>query len=239
MKNASRWNGIAVLAAATLALTGCGGPSGPSDAGDRPASLAVSAAFTGSPGDVSASIQDAFLAADSLDIELFRIVNDRERVLLSRTLAFDPAGGQMSVPLEVSLDDSGDTWTLSLGIRRGPDQLFRGSTEVTLRPGLTSQAEVTLEPVAAAVEASPDSVTFTALSDTARAAAAVLFATGDTIPPTELRSPGVTWFSRDTLVVEALDDGRLVSTYFGSTVVDVYYGAGRDSVLVEVTGQVQ
>ena len=241
--NASFRNGIAVLAAAGLAVAGCGDPSGPTDAGDRPASLAVSAAFTGSSGDVSASLQDAFLAADSLDVELRRPGADQELPAVSRSVALDSGGGQMSVPLEVSLDGSSETFDLELTVRRGADALFRAFTEVTLRPGLTSQAEVTLIPVAAAVEASPESVTIAGLSDTVPTAATVLFATGDTIPPSALRSPGLTWSSRNPQVVEALDDGRLVSTYYGSTVVDVrysgfddrgYYGSGSDTLLVDV-----
>jgi len=245
--NAPYGNGIAVLAAAALAVAGCGAPSGPTDAGDRPASLAVSAAFTGSSGDVSASIRDAFLAADSLDVQLYRVVNDEEQYAVDRTVPLD-SGDQMSVPLEISLDGTTATFNLDLTVWRGADDLqaddlFRAFTEVTLRPGVTSRAEVTLIPVAAAVEASPDSVTIAGLSDTVPAAAAVLFATGDTIPPTALRGQGVTWSSRNPQVVEALDDGRLVSTYYGSTVVDVrysgfgdrgYYGSGSDTLIVDV-----
>ena len=246
--NAPFRNGIAVLAAVALAVAGCGDPAGPTDAGDRPASLAVSAAFTGSSGDVSASIQDAFLAADSLDVQLYRVVNDEEEFAVDRTLALDSGGDGMSVPLEISLDGTTETYDLDLTVWRAAgdlrtDDLFRAFTEVTLRPGVTSQAEVTLIPVAAALEASPDSVTIAGLSDTVPAAAAVLFATGDTIPPTALLSPGVTWSSRNPQVVEALDDGRLVSTYYGSTVVDVrysgfgdrgYYGSGSDTLIVDV-----
>lgn len=234
---------LAAAAAATLALAGCDGSSAPTDTGAGPASLAVSASVASSGGGPSTSVRDAFLAADTLDLRLVRTQEEdvevpEEDVVLDRSLAFDASEGSVAVPVRVTLETSPERFFLTLLLRRGPDALFDGRADVTLRAGRSADVEVPLEPVPAAVEASPDSMTFTAIPDTMQAEADVLFATGDTIPPSTLRSPPF-WFSTDQSVITVLDDGRVISQGPGRAQARVFADGVGDTVFVDVSGQVQ
>lgn len=218
---------LAAMVVATLTAA-CGGEDPPTATGDaRPADLVLEARIGPADGEPAAAEREAFLAADRLAFRLIRLPG--EETVVDRTRSFDPGGGPTVIPVEVVLEGVEETFLLDLALSGGGADLFRGSADVVLRAGTTTDVEVPLQPVPADLRAAPDSVRFTSLGDTARATAAVLFATGDTIPDLT-----ATWSSSDPQVVESLGDGLLVSAGEGRARVTARHGAFADTVGVVV-----
>ena len=233
-RRGTRWTAVPFSAGAAglvaaLLLGACGdgreAPTGIAEPGA--ASLAVEATIGPSDADPAATVRDAYRAADSLDLRLLRLAD--ETTVLDRTLAFDPSGERTEVPLEITLEGASEDFLLDLTLRRAEDPLFRGSVDVTLRAGETAEVEVPLDPVPAGLLASPDSLRFIALGDTAAASAAVLFATGDSIP-----GLAPAWSSTDPQVAESLSDGRFASVSAGRASAVASFAAFRDTVALVV-----
>lgn len=212
--------------AALLAMAACDGAVGPEGEAGR-AGLALRASVSSGAPTASGAVRDAFLAADSVDVQLLRASD--EATVLDSTFAFDPSGDRAEIPVRVSLESTSETFLLTLGLRSGSDLLFRGTAEVVLQVGSTADVEVPLEPVPVELIASPDSVVFEALGDTARAVASAVVATGDTVAGVD-----ATWLGSDPQVLEVLSDGRLVSVDDGAARATALFGGSSDTVDVRV-----
>jgi hypothetical protein len=211
-----------------LAMAACDGAVGPEGDPAGLAGLALRASISpsGEPT-VSGAVRDAFLAADSVDVQLLR--SSDEATVLDSTFALDPSGGQAEIPVQISLESPSETFLLTLVLRSGTDPLFRGTAEVVLQVGSTADVEVPLEPVPVELLVAPDSVVFDALGDTVQAGASAVVATGDTVPGVD-----AFWSSTDPQVLDVLSDGRMISLDDGEAGAAAFFGGATDTVDVRV-----
>jgi hypothetical protein len=144
-------------------------------------------------GALAASQADAFDRADVLEIAL---IDDAGTPLLARELPFESTGADTRVSIDLELAEDEVTFRLLVALRAGAAPLFVGESDVTLRPGETTEASVTLAPVAAELLVPASLPAFTAYGESRPVQAYVLMATGDTIEGAQ-----VSWSSRETGIV--------------------------------------
>lgn len=203
--------GAAAALAATLAVSSCGDfftePAPPAAA-----SVAVSFAPAG-PGadpafDLLGGADDAFDAVDAVRIRLVR--ESTGDAAFDESVPVSPEGATAEVRVEIDLEEESEPCRLEVELRDGTRAIFRGEARTTLRAGEVTAVEVPLEAVPVAIRMPAEAPAFEVLLDTIRVSAAVVFATGDTIP-----GLAPTWSSRDPGIVRALPDGRLISVADG------------------------
>lgn len=120
--------------------------------------------------------------------------------------------------------------SLTLGLRRGVDLLFRGSGAVAVLQGDTTEVTIRLEPVPVRVDVTDEVPVFTAIGDMHRLEAVALFATRDTIP-----DPTIQWSSANQQVATVTIEGLVIARGEGATWVHARADEARDSVRIEVT----
>ncbi len=193
----TRLGSVAVLAATVLALClgACGDrrpdPAGP---GQRTSvQIRLRAVVTG-------GMAEAFARVDSAHVT----VTLAGATLLDTVAAFaGSAGGGLA--LAVPLPDETGTITVAVELLAGGKVVFRGGGSAQLQRGAATSVPITVAPVVGGVSG-PDSVTMTALGDTLRLRAAVIFPTGDTVA-----GPGVTWGGDTAGVISLTADGLVTS----------------------------
>jgi uncharacterized protein YjdB len=198
-----------VLAAAFgLAFVACEGTLLVQPQDVPPASIVVTYDLGITPGSDGAA--RAFDRVDGVRIRL----SQNGAVKIDTVLAFrgDAAGGSAALALPVDGQETSFQADLDLLLDRAP--LFRGNAPFSVGPGQVRTVDVSLAPVPAGVQVPEGVPTLRALNDSVPLAAAVVFASGDTIPGLTPR-----WTSLDPGVVEVVAGGWLVARGEGSTVV--------------------
>lgn len=170
-------------------------------------------ALTVDASQLAGSPADAFDRTDRIRIAL--VDPGSSETVFVEERDFAPGGSVTRVRVEVELQGSAGTLALGVQLSGSGEILFVGGGTVDLQPGQTTEAPVSLEPVPAAVVASPVA-DFTAYGQTRALSAAVVMATGDTIP-----GERAIWTSANPLVV-AVQEGagtnpRGVAVADGST----------------------
>lgn len=117
---------------------------------------------------------------------------------------------------------------VELELLRGTDVLFTGTTTLALTPDEDARADVPLNPLAAAVEASQEAVSIRGMRQSRALSAVALFATGDTLPGVE-----PTWISLDP-AVDVDGVGTVTSVEPGQGRVVAAHRDLSDTVSVEV-----
>jgi hypothetical protein len=164
-----------------------------------PMSLALALAGDNDSG--SSGLLDAFRKADRVWIRLTRISTGHQFDTIVRLSRSETSA---RVQLAVSADQGRGPIQIATQVRLHEHALFEGATVAALEVGTPQRVEVALAAVPAALSV-PDSIrTLTAIGDSTRLSAAVLFATGDTIPGLP-----VTWLS-DRPAVAAITSGSWV-----------------------------
>jgi hypothetical protein len=180
----------------------------------------VSAAF-----DQADSVHFAIFRAAAFDLTMMRNFRNDFRAdgaLLAGAASFTPQT-ETRVRLEVDLRQDTDTLVVLSALGRKGIPLFAGLAVVTARRGETSAAAVPLMPVLNAITVATVP-TITALGETAQLSAAVLLATGDTVPGVSLR------YQSSNAAVVTVDAGGLVTAQGeGQTLVRV--STDNDSLL--------
>lgn len=217
---------VALLAA--LAATACSDLLAP-PAG-APASVAVS--FALSPDAPPAGQSNPGRAFDRVDQVHVRLFRGQEPVFADSFAASPADSGVIRRTLRLQLRQAREEMTLALELRGQGRLLFTGSQLVTLSRGAQVATEVPLQPVAAAVVIGP-APAFGSLGDTARAAAAVTFATGDTVP-----GATITWSGLDPAVLQVLADGRMIARGEGQGRAVATFGALTAQTTVAVRARV-
>lgn len=177
----------------------------------------------------AASVADAFGKTDRIRVRLRR--NDDEELVLDRTFDFDPNREVTDVTVRVTITGR-QQFDVTVSLSSGESELFQGETTVTLEPGRTSTAEVDLVPVPGGVVIRTEGPLLLGRSDSERAEADVVFATGDPIPDLP-----VDWISRNPDIVTTEPTGLILSQASpGETHVVARHSSFRDSLLVRVVG---
>ena len=193
-----------------------------------PMSLAL--ALASSEGSSSSGLLDAFNKADRVWIRLTRVSTGAQFdtiVRLSRTER------STRVQLAVTADQGRGPIQIATQVRLREHALFEGATVAALEVGRPQRVEVALTAVPAAL-AVPDSIrTLTAIGDSARLSAAVLFATGDTIP-----GLGVTWLSDKPEVAAITSGSWVIARGEGQARLEVTHGSFTRALPVRVEARV-
>lgn len=221
---------LAAILAAGLAA-GCGEDvQGPTAGGVTALSVTATVA---SPGETTARQQgsgglaSAFQKADSVEIRVTRRSDGSE--LAERAQSFQPSTGTTELQVEVRLGAEEVPARLSLELLAAGDRIFEGARDLTLEAGQTATVQLTLDPVADGLAVPQGPVMFAALGDSTQLSAAVLFATGDTIP-----GAGVTWSSSDASVALVRSDGTVVARAPGEATATATHDGLSGSVDVVV-----
>jgi hypothetical protein len=185
-----------------------------------PAALGL--AYSVAPG-LSADMTAAFDRADRV-----RITVTGPGVSLDTIIPFAPAP-ETRVPLEIPGAQDGATYQVNSELRRGGDVLFVASVTVTLSVGQTTQAAIPLQPVPSRVELPSAEVLATVLGQPIPLRAAVLFATGDTIP-----AAPVTWLSSNVAVATVDAQGTVTPHTDGSAIITARSGPAAASMTLTV-----
>ena len=193
------WRSIAPLFVALVLSTACDRLL--VDPAQAPEPMSVALALVSADASGSSGPLEALSKADRVWIRLTRVSTGHQFdtiVHLSRT------DTKTRVQLAVSADQGRGPIQIATQVRVRELALFEGATVAALEVGVPQRVEVALTAVPAALSL-PDSVrTLTAIGDSARLSAAVLFATGDTIPGLP-----ITWTS-DNPAVAAVTSGTWV-----------------------------
>ncbi len=200
------------------------------DPAPAPPPMSLALALTTGEGSGSAGPLEAFSKADRVWIRLTRVATGHQFdtiVQLSRTQA------STRVQLAVSADQGRGPIQIATQVRLREQALFEGATVAALEVGVPQRVEVALTAVPAGL-AVPDSIpTLRAIGDSARLSAAVLFATGDTIPGLP-----VTWLS-DNAEVAAITSGFwVVARSEGEARLAATHGSFGRAVPVRVEARV-
>ncbi len=212
---------------ALLALTvvlpdeGVGDP-GAATAG--PASPLDSAASSGPAATPGA----AFDQADRIAIRLRGEGGTR----LDLDRPFRSQGAETRVRVEVELEEV-ETVSLTLTLSRQGAPLFQADGSTRLEPGESSSLVLELQGIVAGVEVEAAAVELEALGDRATLSARPVFATGQTVPGTE-----VLWTSRDPGVAWIVAGGQVEAVAEGETEVVARVGSLEGAVTVRVRQRV-
>lgn len=193
---------IAAVAAIAAAATACSellvSPA------TTPSGLVVSYSLAEPPAGMGSmgGVASAFDKADRLRVLL---VNRTAGTSLDTVLQFTPAP-TVSVPLRLDIGAEQEQVELTMELRRGTAALFRGSANIAVRRADTTAVDVQLAPVPADVLLPSNLAPLTAYGDTVRLDAAVVFATGDTIPGLP-----VAWVSLNPEIASVNQAGHVVA----------------------------
>lgn len=218
---------VAVLAAAGMA-SACGDFL--AEPADAPARLSISYALEpGAPPALQTGASRAFDRVDEVRVRLTR----GEAVVLEQTLAAAPGdSGVIRTTLEIELDGAEEELSLAVALHGSGHALFTGAQSVRLARGRQASAQVTLAPVADQVRVAATPVV-EALGDTVPLGAAVLFASGDTVPGVP-----VAWSTLDPAIVQMISGARLVALAEGTARVVATHGSLTAQGTVQVRGRV-
>ena len=142
-----------------------------------------------------------------------------DEIRFERDLLFTPSASQTIVPVDVPLHDATETMNAEIELRLGDRPLFRASTASAFSAGVSTQLDLTLEPVVAAVTCGTGVAQFTAYGQTTPLGGAALFATGDTI-----RGVSLDWSTSTGGVVNVDDEGQVTALQDGDVVVTCRVG---------------
>jgi hypothetical protein len=187
-------------------------------------SYAVSAATAGSEGPGR-----SFDRADALRVQVSRSAG----AALDTIIPFVSAGAVTHVPLRLDVRDEQEPVGIAFELRRSSDVLFRGSADVLVTRGDTTRVDLALIPVPAAAQLPAAIPPLTALGDTVTIAAAVVFATGDTIPDVPL-----VWTSGTPAVATVTQAGLVTAHAEGQTEIRVTHAGFSASVQLQVAALV-
>jgi phosphodiesterase/alkaline phosphatase D-like protein len=186
-----------------------------------PAPVPVSVLFS-----LSGHAAGATVAYDRANRVRVRLVHS-DGVAVETERTFEPAGPETEVFLTVEPKQQNERVQLFVELLIESDLLFRGSSEVVLQSGVTNDARVSLDPVAARVVLPQQIPVMTSLGDTLVLQGAVVFTTGDTIPAL---TPS--WSAADASVVEVTSQGRVVSRSEGEArLVATHAGLSAEAVV--------
>ncbi len=218
----ARFGGRALWSAALLAgLTGCDAlltepaPAGPEVA----VSFQVDASGDG--------VSRAFSRINRAYLQFIRPDSARRDTLV-RVVDVD---GVKRVRLRLDTRERVRALGVAAELRFNDKALFKGVRVIRIQIGAPTSAEIPLSPIPAFVRAGERTIRFQHVGDTARLSAAVLFATGDTIP-----GAPVQWTSANPEVVFVTPAGLAAARQPGETELFVAHGALRDTVLARVAG---
>lgn len=170
-------------------------------------------------------IEDAFDRADRVRIRILRETTEPVEVVQD----FTPAE-TVTVSVTVELDEEEESATLIVELLSGSSVLFRSENPITLVSGSTPTVQVGLSAVPGRVEiAGEPRLTVTTVPETLRLRAAVLFATGDTIP-----GAAITWQSTDTRVASVNASGEVSVLAEGITRIRALHRNFGDEVEITV-----
>ncbi|HYJ78224.1 MAG TPA: hypothetical protein VEW03_01375, partial [Longimicrobiaceae bacterium] len=195
-----------LLGAATLiAITAGGCDDFLATPAKAPARLSVSYVLTPASPAAQVGVARAFDQVDRVRIYLARGEEEGAEVLLDSVFTVSGAGGEIRQSVTVELDRTEEELFLGVALLVGASPLFKGSRPITLVAGQESSAEVPLEPVGATLSIAPVPI-FPSLGDSARAAAVLLFATGDTVD-----GALIDWSGLDPGLLEVRPSGWMVA----------------------------
>jgi hypothetical protein len=204
-----------------LALAGC--TDFLADPAPPPATIALSPVVLTDAG-------AAFDQADRIDVRVTR----GEIIVADGNFDFSATGSETRISVEVEIDEDEESLGLEVTLRSQGDPLFTGSGSVLVRRGQTNPAEITLEPVAARIDADPTSLLLTALGETAQLSAQVVFATGHPVP-----GRTVTWSTGNPGVVQVTSTGTVTAIAEGTTSLTASSGSLSAEVPAEVRQAVE
>jgi uncharacterized protein YjdB len=187
-------------------------------------SYSIAAATAGSEGPGR-----SFDRADALRVQVSRSAG----AALDTIIPFVSAGAVTAVPLRLEVRDEQEPVGIAFELRRGSDVLFRGNAAVVVTRGDTTRVDLALTPVPAAAQLPAALPPLTALGDTVRIAAAVVFATGDTIPDVPL-----VWTSGTPAVATVSQAGLVTAHAEGQTEIRVTHAGFSASVQLQVAALV-
>ena len=228
MRRLSRWVAPATIGMALVLST----------AGDElfvdpapalaPMSLAI--ALDSDDGSASSGPFEAFKKADRVWIRLTRVTTGPQFDTIVRLSRSETSA---RVQLAVSADQGRGPIQIATQVRLRELALFEGATVAALEVGTPQRVEVTLTAIPAALSV-PDSVrTLTAIGDSARLSATVLFATGDTIPGLP-----VTWLSDNPAVAAITSESWVVARGEGEAHLAARHGSFVGTLPVRVEAKV-
>jgi uncharacterized protein YjdB len=187
-------------------------------------SYSIAAATAGSEGPGR-----SFDRADALRVQVSRSAG----AVLDTIIPFVSAGAVTRVPLRLDVRDEQEPVGVAFELRRGSDVLFRGSAAVVVARGDTTRVDVALTPVPAAAQLPAAIPPLTALGDTVTITAAVVFATGDTIPDVPL-----VWTSGTPAVATVSQAGLVTAHAEGQTEIRVTHAGFSASAQLQVAALV-
>lgn len=186
-----------------------------------PASVSIRPSFQAA----GAGVAEAFDRADQLSV---RFLGDGE-TRFEADLPFSSSGGDVVVSLQVPLRAVSEQLTLELELRAERQALFRGSGPVRLTAGVPTTIDLPLLPVAAGIHCAGETVVLSSYGEAVTLIAAVVFATGDTIPDAP-----VDWSTADDDVVTVSPDGTVSAVQDGDALVVCSSAGFSDSRTVRV-----
>jgi hypothetical protein len=172
--------------------------------------------------DFAGGAASAFDAADAIAI----VVTQGGVTILDDVLPFSSGGSDVRIRLPVGTALDGVTLGVSVELRRGADVLFVGQGSVRASSASGDPAEITLQPVIAAIVA-PAVTRIAAIGASLQLEAAAVFATGDTIT-----NAAITYTLVDPGVIQLQPDGLATAEREGTATVRA--SAGGRSVDFEV-----
>jgi hypothetical protein len=203
-----------LLSAATGVVLGACGDLFVAPAPPAPAALGVSFSLLGDQS-AAGGTADAFDKANLLHLRVTR--ND---VVVKDTVVALLSGEQETrVRLNVQPEQEEESMQVAVELLADADALFRGSATVVVRSGGRTDTPIELEPIPAAIVASPPSARLSSLGDEIQLSAAVTFATGDTIT-----GAVVQWSSENPSVASVTADGLVTAVSNGAVDVTAEHG---------------
>jgi alpha-tubulin suppressor-like RCC1 family protein len=187
-----------------------------------PAGIALSYSLSSA---VTADMAAAFDQADRV-----RITVTGPGVALDTVIVFAPAA-EVRLPLEVTGVQDGSTYQIGVELRRGDDVLFVSSFTTQLAAGRTTEAAVTLNPVPAGIRLPAEAMTTHFLGEPIPLLAAVLFASGDTIPG---GSAPITWTTSNAAVASVNAQGVVTPHADGTAIITARSGTAEASITITV-----
>ncbi len=158
----------------TVCLGACDGISVTSSSTPRTAAMAV--AFT--VGSALGGDAEAFDKIDAAHIVLQR--QSDGSVPYDQTIDLGGSGQDRRTTIEIDLTEDVEEFDLTVELLSGGQALFEGGSALTARKGEITSVDMTLHPVVASVQITPETLTLTALGDEVTVDVAALFTTGDT-----------------------------------------------------------
>ena len=189
-------------------------------------SMALSLGLAADDGLAVGGALEAFKKADRVWIRLTRVSTGAQFDTIVRLSRGETTA---RVQLAVSADQGRGPIQVATQVRLVNQALFEGATVAALEVGVPQRVEIALVAVPAGISVPETVRDLTAIGDSARLSAAVLFATGDTIPGLP-----ITWIS-DTPAVAAITSGSfVVARGEGEALLTAGHGSFSGTVPVRV-----